>query len=238
MAKNNNPSRPTSGKTQSQKTRPQRTTARPLVILAVGVAAALAIAMYLSSRGEEPTTTLGAPVLADVSGAGHVQGAENPAITLVEYGDYECPHCAEYHLILSDVMRRLPNELALEFHHYPLPVGPNSITASLAAEAAGEQGRYWEMHDALFETQRQWSGRTDAREIFTSMAGQLGLDTARFRQDLESDEIGSRIIADKLRGNALQITGTPTFFINGQRLNYLPASADEFEELLRSIMGQ
>jgi protein-disulfide isomerase len=234
MAKKNSSSK------QVQKAQTKTSSAKPLVLLAVGVAAALGIAMFLSS-GEAETNppTLDTAVVADLAGGGgHVRGAENPAVTLIEYGDYECPHCAEFHPIVTELMRRMPNELALEFHHYPLPVGPNSVTASLAAEAAGEQGRYWEMHDAIFETQRQWTGRPDGVEVFTSMAGQLGLDTERFREDLQSDEIQSRVVADRMRGNNLNITGTPTFFINGRRLDYLPASVDEFEAILRSVMGQ
>ena len=130
----------------------------------------------------------------------------------------------------------MPDELELEFHHYPLPVGPNSVTASLAAEAAAEQGMYWEMHDALFETQRQWTGREDAVELFTSMAGQLGLDTDRFRQDLESPEIRARVVASRQQGAALGITGTPTFFVNGQRLNTLPQNVAQFEAILRTTL--
>ena len=211
---------------------------KPLAILAVGAAGALAIALFLSSGEAEPTTAADAPATFDASGGGQTLGAENPAVTLVEYGDYECPHCADFHHIVSELMRRMPNELALEFHHYPLPVGPNSMPASLAAEAAGEQGRYWEMHDMIFESQRQWTGRPDGADIFTSMAGQLGMDTEQFRRDMQSEEIARRVVQDKLRGNALRITGTPTFFINGRRLDYLPQSADEFEAVIRSVMSR
>jgi protein-disulfide isomerase len=238
MAKKNMTRKPASGNTQA-KTQPKKSAVKPIAILAIGVAAALGIAMFLSGGEPEPTTTLSdAPIPIDYAGGGQTRGAENPAVTLVEYGDYECPHCADFHVVVSELMRRMPNELALEYHHYPLPVGPNSMTASLAAEAAGEQGRYWEMHDRIFETQRQWSGRPDGVEIFASMAGQLGLDTERFRQDLQSEEIQTRVLSDRLRGNALQISGTPTFFINGRRLDYLPSSVDEFEAIIRSQMAQ
>ena len=233
MAKKINSSKPAPKKSPAK-----ASAAKPMVILAIGVAAALGIAMFMSSGEAEPTTpTLDVAPIVD-SGGGQLRGAENPAVTLAEYGDYECPHCAEYHHVVTELMARMPNELALEFHHYPLPVGPNSVTASMATEAAGEQGRFWEMHDAIFETQRQWSGRPDAVEIFTSMAGQLGLDTDQFGADLASDAIQSRVVADRVRGNSLQITGTHTFFINGRRLDYLPSSVDEFEAIIRSVMGQ
>lgn len=236
MAKKNASSRPSSAKPQKKSS-----STLPVAILVVGLAGAVGIALFLQSRGEaEPTTTDDfAPIAAvDLAGGGHTWGSPNPAVTLVEYGDYECPHCMEFYHILNELMRRMPNELALEFHHYPLPVGPNSVLASMAAEAAGEQGHYREMHDRLFETQREWTGRPNGAEIFATMAGQMGLDTAKFREDMNSQEITDRIIADKLRGNQLGIDGTPTFFVNGQRLPYLPATVDEFESIIRSVMGQ
>lgn len=213
----------------------------PLIILAVGVAAAIGIAMFLSSGGEETASAALDPAasrVVDYGGGGHTRGAVNPAVTLVEYGDYECPHCAQFHPVVSELLRRLPDELALEFHHYPIPVGPNSIYAAIAAEAAGEQGRYWDMHDLLFETQRQWSGRPDAVDMFTEMAEGLGLDGNQFRQDMQSPELTNRVAADRMRGNALGVEGTPTFFINGQMLPYLPQTVDEFEDIIRSVMGQ
>jgi protein-disulfide isomerase len=238
MAKKNTSSRATSGKSQNGKAQKKSSTL-PLAILVVSVAGAIGIAMFLSQGEAEPTTTFDAPAQpVDMAGGGHTWGAPNPAVTLVEYGDYECPHCMEYHHILTEVMRQMPSELALEFHHYPIPVGPNSIKAAMAAEAAGEQGHYREMHDRLFETQREWTGRSDAPEIFTNMAGQMGLDTAKFREDMASPEISDRVINDRLRGNLLGVEGTPTFFVNGLQLDYVPATPDEFVAQLRSLMGQ
>jgi len=229
-----NKKRPQTGSTRALK---KSSTGRSIALVALGVAAALAAAVYLSSGGAGPTTTaLDAALLAD-TGGGHVRGPENPAVTLIEYGDYECPTCATFHPIVSELMRRMPSELELEFHHYPIPVGANSITAAAAAEAAGEQGRYWDMHDALYDTQSQWRGRANDPELFVSMAGQLGLDTDRFREDIESQEILARIMADRQRGDRAGVAGTPTFFINGRRLDYLPA-IDEFESIIRSVMGR
>lgn len=197
--------------------------------------------MYMSSGTEEaavPTLDASIPATLDLNGGGHTIGAENPAVTLMEFGDYECPHCGAAHPVVSELVRRLPNELALEFHHFPLGSFPNSVAAAMAAEAAGEQGRFWEMHAMIFESQSQWSGRPDPVGIFTTMAGQLGLDTERFREDMQSQELQNRIIEDRLRGNALGVQSTPTFFIDGQRLDYVPATVDEFEALIRSVMGQ
>lgn len=154
----------------------------------------------------------------------------------MEYGDYACPTCGQFHRIVSELMRRMPEDLKLEFHHYPLPVDANSVTAALAAQAAGEQGRYWEMHDALFENQSRWVGRGDAMAVFSSMAAEIGLDPDRFTADLLRPDVQSGVILDREQGERLGVRGTPTFFINNQRLEVLPQSLDQFEAIIRSLL--
>jgi protein-disulfide isomerase len=212
----------------------------PMVILAAGVAAALGIAFVLSTgeAGTTEVTSVDAMLLDTYSGGGHDRGAENPAVTLIEYGDFGCPTCAIFHTFLDELMRRMPDELAIEFHNYPIPVSTNSIQAAIAAEAAAEQGHYWEMHDTLYNTQPQWTSRADAVEFFTSMAGQIGLDTTKFVADMARPDVQNRVISDRAQGEGLQISGTPSFFINGRRLNALPSTVDEFEILIRGVVGQ
>lgn len=218
---------------------PTSSTSRSVVLIAVAFAAALGLAAFFASRGAEPTTTpVDMSALADAATSHNVTGADNPAVTLVEYGDYSCPTCAQFYPMVAELLRRMPSELALEYHHYAIPVGSHSFTAAFAAEAAAEQGRFWSMHDALFGTQSQWKNRTEVRDTFISMAGQLGLDTARFAADMDSPDIQSRVAADHVQGDAVGVAGTPSFFINGQRLNYLPRSVDEFEAIIRSVIGQ
>jgi protein-disulfide isomerase len=135
-----------------------------------------------------------------------------------------------------ELLRRMPDELALEFHHWPIPVSRNSPMASQAAEAAGEQGMYWEMHDAVFERLNEWSGLADGATYFTNLAGELGLDTNRFRQDMMSEAVMNRVIADMSRGRALGVDSTPTFFLDGQFVD-LPADPAQAEALLRAMGG-
>ena len=239
MAKKTHPSKQASEKPGQKSAAKKASAGKPLAILAIAVVAALGVAFLLSGGETQTTATpVNVPELTDYAGGGQVRGAENPAVTLVEYGDYECPSCAYFHPITTELLERMPDTLEFEFHHYPLTMHPNAFAASIAAESAGEQGRYWEMHDTLFETQNQWAGRENAQELFTSLAGQLGLDTDRFTQDFGSEEIRNRVIADVMRGNGLQISGTPTFFINGQRLVNLPQTADEFEAIIQSVLGR
>jgi len=234
MAKNKKRSHSTRSGTRPHPS-PRSGIRRPMTLLGVGLALAVAIALYLSYTPGLTTSAVDSTFLNAAVG-GHVRGADDASITLTEYGDFECPTCADFHPIVTELLRRMPDELELEFHHFPLPVGPNSVTAALAAEAAAEQGRYWDMHDALFGTQRQWSGQDDAIDLFTSMAAQLGLDANRFAADLRSPELQSRIVADRQQGTALGVTGTPAFFVNGQRLNGLPQTIDQFEAILRTVI--
>lgn len=222
--------------------RPERSssTGKSLVLIAIALAAALGLAAWLAYLAIGPATT---PVddmtaLADATTSHNVTGADNAAVVLIEYGDYSCPTCAQFYPMVAELLRRMPSELALEYHHYAIPVGPHSVTAAFAAEAAAEQGRFWDMHGALFSTQSQWKNRPEVRDVFISMAGQLGLDTARFAQDMDSPEIQARVAADHVQGDRVGVAGTPSFFIEGQRLNYLPQSVDEFEAIIRSVMGQ
>jgi protein-disulfide isomerase len=204
---------------------------KPVTILGIGVilAALLALGLYIQSR--EVTTT---PV--DTSGvaAVHVRGPADAPVTLIEYGDYECPTCADFHYIVTELMRRMPETVRLEFHHYPIPVGEHSVTAALAAEAAAKQGRFWEMHDALFETQRQWTGQPNIRDLFGALAGQAGLDAERLLADMLTADVVARISRDRLTGSDLGVRGTPAFFVNGERLESLPLNVAHFESIIRA----
>jgi protein-disulfide isomerase len=227
------------GPNRNKQARRGSSTRASITLLVAGVAGAVTIALYLSSGSANPAAgLLDDPTSAEGLAGGHIRGPENAGVTLVEFGDYECPTCADFHHIIADMMRRMPDSLELEFHHFPLPVGPNSVTASLAAEAAALQDRFWEMNDALFETQSQWSGRDDAVELFISMAEQLGLDTERFVQDMKDAGVQSRVVRDREQGAVLGVSATPAFFVNGRRLEGLPQTITEFDAIIRSAMPE
>src|SRR5215467_14833014 len=131
---------------------------KPTIVIVVLVALAAGAAVLLSRNTDRrPEVSTTPPV--DIKGGGHFRGPENAQVTLVEFGDYQCPSCGAFHPIVEEVLHRYPTQVRLEFHHFPLvTVHPNTMLASQAVEAAGEQGKYWEMHDAVFEHQAQWSG--------------------------------------------------------------------------------
>src|SRR5215470_16263136 len=143
---------------------------KPLIVIVVALGVAAGAAVFLSrSRNQPPeNTATRSPV--EIKGGGHFRGPENAQLTLVEFGDYECPSCGAYHPFVKEILNRYPEKLRLEFHHYPLiSVHPNAMMGAMAAEAAGEQGHYWEMHDALFEHQREWGESRNAEPILINL---------------------------------------------------------------------
>ena len=143
----------------------------------------------------------------------HVQGRADAAVTLVEYGDFECPYCGMAHPIVSAVQRRMGDALRFVFRHFPLSqVHPHAEHAAEVAEAAGERGRFWPMHDMLYENQQAL-----ADPQLLAYAAELGLDPAWVEPALRSHAFGPRVRADFLSGVRSGVNGTPTFFINGVR---------------------
>ena len=134
-------------------------------------------------------------------------------MTLVKYGDYECPYCGELHPVLKELQQRAGERVRFVFRHFPLDSAhPRARRAALAAEAAASQGRFWEMHDLLYENQDELGD-----EDLTRYAAELGLDIRRFKEDLANDDHAWRIEEDRLGGERAGVGGTPALFVNGVR---------------------
>ncbi|KQQ86726.1 DsbA family protein [Massilia sp. Leaf139] len=143
----------------------------------------------------------------------HLRGSREAEVMLVEYGDFQCPYCARAHAALDELMEEHDGRVALVYRHLPLSdLHPSALLAAQAAEAAGAQGKFWEMHDALFENQ----DRLDADSL-PALALDLGLDAKRFKRELDEGTHRARVEADAQQARALGAHGTPTFFINGER---------------------
>jgi protein-disulfide isomerase len=207
---------------------------KPLIVIIIAVAVAAGAAVYLSRQPDKPADTAGAPTHADIKGGGHIRGPENATLTLVEFGDYQCPSCGAYHPLVKEILNRYPQQLRLEFHHFPLvTVHPNSMLASQAVEAAGEQGKYWEMHDAVFDHQMEWAGSPNAEPIFITLASGLGLDINKFMQSMRSPEVQTRILKDVERGQEAKVEAVPTFFMNGEQI-HVRLSMEDFVQAVES----
>ena len=143
----------------------------------------------------------------------HVQGPENAAATLVEYGDYECPHCGHAYGIVKRVQKHFGKGLRFVFRNFPLSeMHPHAESAAETAEFAGAYGKFWEMHDGLFENQERLGG-----PLYLELAQELGLPPAELRQALEEAKYKDRVRAGFSSGVRSGVNGTPAFFINGKR---------------------
>jgi len=148
-----------------------------------------------------------------VSAADHAQGPADAPVTLLEYGDYECPYCGEAYHVIKAVQKRLGKKLRFVFRNFPLSQAhPHAQLAAEAAEAAGAQGKFWEMHDALYEHQKQLG-----QPMIETLVAQLKLDPTMFEADLESRKFQSRVKHDFMGGVRSGVNGTPGLFINGER---------------------
>ena len=157
----------------------------------------------------------------------HIQGTADAAVTLVEYGDYECPYCGAAYPIIKEVQSRMGARLRFVFRNFPITTShPHAEQAAEAAEAAASQGRFWEMHDLLYENQKRLRD-----EDLHGYAEQLGLDVERFDQDLAEHAHAPRVREDFMSGVRSGVNGTPTFYINGARHD----DSYDFDTLLAAL---
>ena len=162
-----------------------------------------------------------------VSARDHAEGPDSASVTLVEYGDYECPHCGRAYPIVKSIQERFGARLRFVFRNFPLSqVHRHAQHAAEAAEAAAAQGYFWEMHDRLFQHQRALSDRHLLEYAVT-----IGMDPARFRQELSDHTHAASVREDFLSGVRSGVNGTPTFFIHGLRHD----DAWDFETLLKAL---
>jgi protein-disulfide isomerase len=209
---------------------------KALIIIVLAVAVAGGAALYFSRQPDEPGNAAenspSTPLQS--TGGGHLRGPESAKVTLVEFGDYQCPSCKAFHPLVQELLSRYPQQVRLEFHHYPLvSIHGNAMAASLAVEAAGEQGKYWEMHDLIFETQEQWSKNPNPEPDFLALAGRLGLNQNQFMQSMRSPQLQDRVLQDVVRAREANVEAVPTFFIDGQKQN-IPLSISAFVDLVEA----
>ena len=172
-------------------------------------------------------------LLADaVSEADWFLGSKTASVVLVEYGDYQCPACAAYHNFTKQLTAEFGENITFVYRHFPLRrIHPNANIAAQAAEAAGKQGKFWEMHDMLYKNQNSWAKSVSAEKIFAGYAADLGLSAEQFKTDLDSDEIKDKINLDLASAERANLPGTPSFFLNGKTIES-PQSYDQFRTLI------
>jgi len=163
----------------------------------------------------------------------NVIGENKKNVVLVEYGDYQCPACAAYYPIIKQLVEEYKSDIQFQFRNFPLQqIHQNARAASRAAEAAGKQNKFWEMHDLLYEQQSAWEQSTSANVIFEQYAKQLGLNVETYKTDFASNEINEIINADFNEGTRLGVESTPTFFLQGKKLDNPPRDLDGWKKLI------
>lgn len=185
-----------------------------------------------------PTPQLSPASEAGPSGAMQDDGQSN-VVEIVEFADFQCPACAAYHPTVKQVLSDNPDTVRYVFKHFPLTFAhPNAEIAAYAAEAAGAQGKFFEMTDLLFTRQQEWSGESNPRALFVEYAQELELDGERFGQDLDNEELHAVVSANADEGIEIGVNSTPTFFLNGRKLTNQPNNASAFQDLIDSALQQ
>jgi protein-disulfide isomerase len=215
------------------------TAAVAIVVVAIGL-----LAYVMRPKPVREVDLQGDPAQA----RGYLLGDSTAPLQIIEFADFECPACAQFATLTEpDIRRRLiaTGEASYRFYDFPLPMHRNTWAASNAAACADEQGRFWEMHDRLFERQDEWNGEATGRPkgIFTRLAREVGLDEGRFEQCYDEDRYRSRIAANRAEAERRQVGSTPTFIIGvrgapgGARVLPGTMGIDEFMRNVNEIRG-
>jgi len=233
----------------------------PFVIIAFVLGAGLLTVLYLQrASSETPAARLpqGTPVTnaspgpnaspgGSVAVSGGEAGAEpahtlgNPKapVTLEEFGDFECPPCGQLHPVLKQMEAEFgPERLRIIFREFPLvPNHAHALAAARAAEAAGLQGKFWEMHDMIYEHQNDWHEAFDVRPIFDGYAKKIGLEMDQFARDNTSEIVERRIFLDGKRAHSLGVEGTPTVYLNGKEVPFPSLAPDKLKALINAELA-
>lgn len=156
-------------------------------------------------------------------------------VTLIEYGDFQCPACYQYEPVMQEIREKYKDKINFQFRNFPLAqIHPNALAAHSAAEAASKQGKFWEYHDVLYEQQKAWSTAASSSRsaTFEGYAAELGLNIEQFKSDMENSDVRAVIDADIEEGKSIGATGTPTFVLNGKKLEKTSANVDAFSKLI------
>ncbi len=185
-----------------------------------GIVAAIVVGMvglFLATNKPDATLKPTADAGKLVRDDSYKQGTSSK-VTIVEFGDYQCPACGNAYPNLKKVVAENKDSVTFVFRNYPLPMHKNAKAAAEAAEAAGAQGKYWEMHDMLYDNQTAWQSSGTPSIMFADYATKIGLDVDKFRGYLNANDGAARIKVDQDDGDALKVSSTPTIYVNGKQV--------------------
>jgi protein-disulfide isomerase len=184
----------------------------PWIVIGVLVALLVGGSVWYSSQ-------VGQTYNEGVTVSQHITGNENATITLTEYSDFECPACGQFQPMVTDILGKYGDNIKFEYKHYPLiQIHKYAQIAATAAEAAGQQGKFFEYADKLFLNQKEWTKASNPTVLFAKYATELGLDVDKFSKQQRSSLLNDRVKADMTEARALGLTSTPSFFLNGTKM--------------------
>lgn len=207
-----------------------------LVVLGLAIWGMTALVSYNNNGGSG--TVVSGDVL-EITERDYVKGNRDADVVLVEFSDFQCPACRGFYPLVAGVAEEFGDDIAIVYRHFPLAqIHPNATLAAQAAEAAGLQGAFWDMHDKLFDEQAIWSlqNARKARETFIGYAVDLGLDQTQFEVDLDSDVLADIIRSDYRGGLQIGVNATPTFFLNGVKMPSV-SNAEQFIAIVRDAIN-
>lgn len=211
---------------------------RKLPFLIIGAVLLLVAAggyWFYNSQKQSGTSRAGVPGAQPP----HTIGPPEARVTIEEFGDFQCPSCGTLHPALKKLESDYASRITFTFREFPLAtIHQNAVEAARAAESAGLQGHFWEMHDRLYDYQAAWSDSKEVRSVFAQYATDLGLDPVRLRRDMDSDVVKERMAADQRRAVSLRVTGTPTIFLNGHEVSADALTERGLRELIESVLKQ
>ena len=163
----------------------------------------------------------------------HITGNSKAKVMVVEFGDYECPACGVAEPIVKKILNEFKGKVAFAFRQFPLSIHKNGYNAALAAETAGAQGKFWEMHQTLYENQKDWVDLDNPLSVYAKYASSIGINVDQFKKDYQAKTYDVRVKTDLNDGNSLGIDSTPTFFVNGAETPGIIAY-DDFKKLINT----
>jgi protein-disulfide isomerase len=167
----------------------------------------------------------------------HLQGNASSSVIIIEYSDFECPACRTYYFVMKQLVVEFGSQVAFAYRHFPLTeIHANAEFAARAAEAAGKQGKFWEMHDLLFEKQDEWAKVANIEPMFESYASLLGISVEQFKTDFNSKEVINFVKTERASAIKLGLQGTPSFFVNGKQIQN-PSSVDAFRTIIQAAIA-
>lgn len=166
----------------------------------------------------------------------YIKGNMDATVTIIEYLDFECEACGAYYPLVKELSEKYKNDVRFVSRYFPLMGHKNGLTSALAVEASSKQGKYWEMYDILFENQQSWGGKQAVDStLFETYAKQIGLNIDQFKKDINSKEVKDRVNRDLNNGKILEITGTPSFFVNGEKIPN-PKNIEDFKTFIEAAI--